>query len=89
MNTQIQVFNHELFGQIRICQSEGKEWFCLSDVCKALEIGNPRQLKTRLQQRGVTTNDTPTYNQHGTMVMREIHTYIDDGKPWFVGKDVA
>lgn len=72
---EIQIFNHEQFGDIRLCQNNGKEWFCLNDVCRALEINNPRQLKTRLQPRGVTTNDTPTYNQHGTMVMQPM-TYI-------------
>lgn len=77
MNTQIQVFNHEQFGQIRICQNEGKEWFCLSDVCKALEINNSRDVKKRLQHRGVVTIDTPTYNQHGAMVMQKM-TYIDE-----------
>ena len=77
MKNEIQVFNHEQFGQIRICLNEGKEWFCLSDVCKALEINNPRDVKKRLQQRGVVTIDTPTYNQHGTMVMQEM-TYIDE-----------
>lgn len=77
MKNEIQVFNHEQFGQIRICLNEGKEWFCLSDVCKALEINNPRDVKKRLQQRGVVTIDTPTYNQHGTMVMQKM-TYIDE-----------
>lgn len=77
MNNEIQVFNHEQFGQIRICQNEGKEWFCLSDVCKALEINNPRDVKKRLQQRGVVAIDTPTYNQHGTMVLQKM-TYIDE-----------
>ncbi len=74
---QIKTYNHEQFGQIRICLNEGKEWFCLSDVCKALEINNPRDVKKRLQQRGVVTIDTPTYNQHGAMVMQKM-TYIDE-----------
>ena len=74
---EIKIFNHEQFGQIRICQNEGKEWFCLSDVCKALEINNPRDVKKRLQQRGVVTIDTPTCNQHGAMVMQKM-TYIDE-----------
>lgn len=77
MKNEIQVFNHEQFGQIRICQNEVKEWFCLSDVCKALEINNPRDVKKRLQQRGVVTIDTPTYNQHGAMVMQKM-TYVDE-----------
>ena len=76
MNT-IKVFQRDQFGEIRICLDDGKEWFCLSDVCKALDIGNPRQVKTRLQQRGVTTNDTPTYNQYGAVVIQEM-TYIDE-----------
>ena len=77
MNTQIQVFNHEQFGRIRICQSEGKEWFCLSDVCKALELVNPARVKSRLSSRGITTMNTPTYNQHGSMVTQSM-TYIDE-----------
>ena len=69
MNSQIQVFNHEQFGEIRICQKEGKVWFCLSDVCKALEINNARNVRSRLSKRGVHSTDTPTYNQRGTMAM--------------------
>lgn len=77
MKNEIQVFNHEQFGQIRICQYEGKEWFCLSDVCKALEINNVGNVKSRLSKRGIRSMDTPTYNQHGTMVMQKM-TYIDE-----------
>lgn len=78
MNAQIKLFNHKLFGQFRISLSEnGKEFFCLSDVCKALEISNPCDVKKRLQQRGIVSIDTPTCNQHGTVVMQPM-TYIDE-----------
>lgn len=77
MNTQIQVFKHEQFGEIRICPTEGKECFCLSDVCKALDLSNPSKVKQRLTERGLTIIHTPTYNQHGTMVMQPM-TYIDE-----------
>ncbi len=77
MNTQIQVFNHEQFGQIRICQNEGKGWFCLSDVCKALDLTTPAKVKQRLTERGMNSIHTPTYNQHGAMVVQPM-TYIDE-----------
>lgn len=77
MKNEIQIFNHEQFGQIRICQNEGKEWFCLSDVCKALEINNVGNVKSRLSKRGIRSMDTPTYNQHGTVVMQKM-IYIDE-----------
>ena len=32
-------------------------YFVLADVCKVLDIGNPSQLKTRLKEDGVTTNE--------------------------------
>lgn len=66
--TGIQIFDNSQFGQMRVRTStNGKVWFCLADVCKALEIGNPRQVKTRLKQDGVITNDgvSITTNQYG------------------------
>lgn len=38
----------------------GEALFCLADVCRILEINNPRQLKTRLDDRGVISNDVST-----------------------------
>jgi len=40
--------------------ANGEPIFCLVDVCNALELTNSRQVKTTLNQKGVTTNDTPT-----------------------------
>ena len=74
---EVQKFIHPVFNEIRIGQAEGKEWFCLSDVCKALEINNVGNVKSRLSKRGIRSMDTPTYNQHGTMVMQPM-TYIDE-----------
>ncbi len=47
-----------MFGDIRTSVAEsGEPLFCLADVCKALGLGNPSQVKTRLQQGGVITNE--------------------------------
>ena len=71
-------FNHQLFGQLRVIVSDDKKtMFNLADVCRALDINNPRQVKSRLAERGVITADTPTRNQFGAMVMQAM-TYIDE-----------
>ena len=77
MNNEVQVFNHPQFGSIRIVQVDGKEMFCLSDVCKALGLSIPARVKSRLEKRGITTMNTPTYNQHGTEILQSMN-FIDE-----------
>ncbi len=61
MKNEIQIFKNSQLGKLRINQSEsGKIYFCLSDVCQALDLGNARQVKSRLDEKGVISNDTPT-----------------------------
>lgn len=74
MKDSIQIFENAQFGQLRInVDADGDPWFCLVDVCKALDLSNPRDTKRRLQTRGVCTTDTPTYNQYGAMVMQQLN----------------
>lgn len=54
----IQIFNNPVFGKVRTTLSASNEpLFCLADVCKALDISNVSQCKSRLKQPGVTTNE--------------------------------
>lgn len=53
----IQIFNSNEFGEIRTITKDDEPMFCLADVCKALEISNVSQLKTRLKEDGVITNE--------------------------------
>lgn len=48
--TDLSLFNSSEFGGMRVhCNPEsGEVWFCLVDICKALEITNPRMVKSRL-----------------------------------------
>lgn len=56
MNNQIQLFSNPRFGEIRTALNEqGEPLFCLADVCKALDISNPRDCKTRLSLKGLVT----------------------------------
>ena len=59
---------------------DGKVWFCLADACKALEIRNPRDVKKRLDSRGVDTIDVSTNskNRHGEFTMMNPMTFIDE-----------
>ena len=78
MEKGIDVFSHEMFGTLRVITTDDqKTMFNLSDVCHALEISNPRQVKTRLSKRGVITADTPTQNQFGATVVQAM-SYIDE-----------
>lgn len=59
--TSVQIFSHDQFGQLRtIEQDKDKVWFCLSDVCQSLGLGNASQTKSRLKEKGITINDTLT-----------------------------
>ena len=39
-----QIFQHEQFGQIRVVMIKGTPWFVAVDVCRALDIQNPRDV---------------------------------------------
>lgn len=47
-NNAVEVFKNEEFGEVRTTMVEGEPWFVAADVCKALEIGNPSQAVSRL-----------------------------------------
>lgn len=52
----IEIFKNESFGEVRVAGTSEKPLFCLVDVCKVLELGNPSQVKTRLED-GVISNE--------------------------------
>ena len=54
MNNDIQIFNSSEFGDIRTVTVNNEPMFCLSDVCKALEIKNTTDVAKRLDTDEVT-----------------------------------
>lgn len=67
----LQIFKNEEFGEVRIVQKNDIPYICLADVCKILEIGNASQLKSRLKEDGVITNeviDTLGRKQQATFI---------------------
>lgn len=58
INTEI--FSCAEFGEIRTVAVSGEPFVMLKDVCDVLEIKNTRDVKTRLNKKGVVTTDVLT-----------------------------
>lgn len=55
---EIKLFSNPKFGEIRTIITESNEpIFCLSDICKILDLNNAAMVKSRLNQDGVSTAD--------------------------------
>lgn len=53
----LQIFKNSEFGEVRTKLINNEPYFSLNDVCRILEINNPRMAKTRLNGDGVSTTD--------------------------------
>ena len=47
---ELQIFNNEEFGSVRTITKDNEPWFCLVDICKALELTNSRIVAERLEE---------------------------------------
>ena len=77
----IKIFANPTFGDIRIAVNEkGEPLFCLLDVCKALELANPSQVKTRLDSSNLISVEvtTKSANRHGEFTRTTSMTYIGE-----------
>ena len=78
----LMIFRNKEFGEIRSLEINNEPYVCLSDVCKILEIGNVSQLKTRLNQVGVISNEVGVQTgtkKDGTPAMQNINmTFINE-----------
>ena len=60
-SVSVTTFNSAQFGDLRTHQTESSSvWFCLSDVANALGLEQVSRLKSRLDEKGVTTIKTLT-----------------------------
>ena len=78
---EIQNFRNAEYGWKRVIQNEkGEVRFGVADVCKALGIGNPYQIKTRLDGDDLITSEvvTNTVNQYGECSKRYKMTFIGE-----------
>ena len=57
MAMELMTFQNEEFGEIRTMERAGEPWFCLTDICRPLEL-RPSACKERCKTDGVITIDT-------------------------------
>lgn len=70
---ELNIFKTEEYGEVRTKVIEGKPYFCLADLCRALELENPAKVKTRLNEKGVTSSYTLTPGGKQQMI------FVDEG----------
>ena len=78
---EIQIFSNSKFGQLRVAlNGNGETVFCLADVCKALDLANPSQVKTRLDSSNLISMEvsTKSSNRHGEFTRITTMTYIGE-----------
>lgn len=57
--SEIKVFENSEFGKVRVSVVDGEPMFCLSDLCKILDL-HTGMTKQRLDEKGVSSIDTLT-----------------------------
>ena len=60
MAQRFEIFNKENLGSVRTAVVDGEPWFCLKDACDILGIKNHKDLRKRLNPKGVDSIDTLT-----------------------------
>jgi len=65
----VQIFNNDLFGEFRVVvQENGEPLFCLSDVCKALNLTNPSVVAQKLDDEDKPKLDLGLPGQQPTYI---------------------
>ena len=75
----IQIFQNEQFGQVRIAMNESNEpLFCLADVCKATGLTNPSSVKSRLDSIDTQLVDLHALNSNEGIVGNSLSTFVTE-----------
>ena len=77
INQQVKIFEKEEFGKVRVVIIEGQPWFVAKDICKSLEISNPSQALSRLDddEKGSIILNEGTSERGGSPVRAIINEY--------------
>ena len=72
---QLQIFSNPDFGEVRTLNIDGEPWFVAADVCNALDIGNPSQAISKLdddEKVTLTTNEGHSGKLGGAQMLNVI-----------------
>lgn len=50
---ELQIFNNNEFGKVRVINKKGQPWFVAKDICNILEISNLRDAINRLSNKWI------------------------------------
>ena len=70
---ELQIFNSDVFGNIRTTEIDGKPYFVATDIATALGYATPRDAISR-HCKGVVKRDTPRRAGKGSVVRRLLVT---------------
>ena len=65
---QLQIFNNDEFGQVRVVEIKGSPWFVAADVCKILEIDRTQTRRLDDDEKGLYSIHTPGGEQQMTVI---------------------
>lgn len=69
MQNQLQVFENEEFGKVRVLEIDGAPWWVLRDVCAALDLSSPHKVADRLDEDEKGRSLIPTLGGGQNMVV--------------------
>lgn len=75
---EIQLFNSPQFGEIRAAGTPDAPLFCLADICKILDLGNPSQVKARLSAKETQVIDLHALISSEGMVGNSLATFVTE-----------
>lgn len=72
----LKVFENPNLGKVRVVERNGEPWFVAVDVCRILELGNPRQAVAKLdadERMTVTSNDGHSGQRGGAQFLNIVN----------------
>lgn len=75
---EIEIFKDERFGEVRVVGTSEEPLFCLADVCKALDLQNPSQVKARLDEEDVQLIDLHTLNLNEGIIGNTLTNFVTE-----------
>ena len=64
-NNGISVFQHQKFGELRVVDQDGQQWFVAKDVATALGYSDPKKAVNQHCRKGVVISPPSSSEQHG------------------------
>jgi prophage antirepressor-like protein len=76
---ELQIFNNPQFGEIRTAGTADNPLFCLADVCKAVGLTNPSNVKARLDKEDVQLIDLHALNStEGQIIGNSMTNFVTE-----------